>query len=428
MKRYQAVFSALFLTGLFSLSALNLYRERAVLKAKFDDIARPKAASELKSYTRQLDGVLSQTLVGGHRWNELYGTVYRAIGKNEENSFKYVRDKDSVLYAGNFYNTSNLSAPGIAGRMRRLQDSLKDKGTKLVVIMYPTKYREDWSRGYYGIPYNNFNAYGDEVLRYLRRYDVDYIDVRDVFREADMKATEIFYRTDHHWTVPSAFYATGKIVDHLNRKDDANLDPDGFYRDLNNYTIETYGNVYMGSQGRDAGQLYSGELDDYSFIFPKFDTQYRYYCRYRGGREGSAEGDMEQALISRKYLNKKDLYDREMNNGYIQGVVRFDQIDNKLNPDGPSALFIRDSYSSPGATFLSPMFSRIELLWSLHYNPSGKGSIQEMLESKHFDYVFVALALDNFTNEGTPFYIEDPKAAETGDEDVVGQGKDPAAQ
>ena len=165
MKRYQAVFSALFLTGLFSLSALNLYRERAVLKAKFDDIARPKAASELKSYTRQLDGVLSQTLVGGHRWNELYGTVYRAIGKNEENSFKYVRDKDSVLYAGNFYNTSNLSAPGIAGRMRRLQDSLKDKGTKLVVIMYPTKYREDWSRGYYGIPYNNFNAYGDEVLR-----------------------------------------------------------------------------------------------------------------------------------------------------------------------------------------------------------------------------------------------------------------------
>ena len=333
MKRYQAVFSALFLTGLFSLSALNLYRERAVLKTKIDGIARPKAASELKSYTRQLDGVLSQTLVGGHRWNELYGTVYRALGKNEENSFKYVRDKDSVLYAGNFYNTSNLSAPGIAGRMRRLQDSLKDKGTKLVVIMYPTKYREDWSRGYYGIPYNNFNAYGDEVLRYLRRYDVDYIDVRDVFREADMKATEIFYRTDHHWTVPSAFYATGKIVDHLNRKYDANLDPDGFYRDLNNYTIETYANIYMGRREEMRDRFYSGELDDYSFIFPKFDTQYHYYCRYRGGREGSAEGDMEQALISRKYLNKKDLYDREMNNGYIQGVVRFDQIDNKLNPD-----------------------------------------------------------------------------------------------
>ena len=272
MKRYQAVFSALFLAGMFSLSALNLYRERDALQKKIQDIERPKAASEYKKYTKQLDGILSQTLVGGHRWNELYGTVYRALGKNEENSFKYVRDEDSVLYSGNFYNNSNLSAPGIAGRMRRLQDSLKDKGTKLVVIMYPTKFREDWSRGYYGIPYNNLNTYGDEVLRYLRRYDVDYVDVRDVFRDADMKAKDIFYHTDHHWTVPSAFYATGKIIDHLNQKFEANLDPDGYYRDLNNYTIETYSHIYMGSQGRDAGLIYSRRLDDYSFLYPKFAT------------------------------------------------------------------------------------------------------------------------------------------------------------
>ena len=84
MKRYQAVFSALFLAGLFSLSALNLYRERDALQKKIQDIERPKAASEYKKYTKQLDGILSQTLVGGHRWNELYGTVYRALGKNEK--------------------------------------------------------------------------------------------------------------------------------------------------------------------------------------------------------------------------------------------------------------------------------------------------------------------------------------------------------
>jgi len=427
MKRYQAVFSALFLAGMFSLSALNLYRERDALQKKIQDIERPKAASEYKKYTKQLDGILSQTLVGGHRWNELYGTVYRALGKNEENSFKYVRDEDSVLYSGNFYNNSNLSAPGIAGRMRRLQDSLKDKGTKLVVIMYPTKFREDWSRGYYGIPYNNLNAYGDEVLRYLRRYDVDYVDVRDVFRDADMKAKDIFYHTDHHWTVPSAFYATGKIIDHLNQKLEANLDPDGYYRDLNNYTIETYSHIYMGSQGRDAGLIYSRRLDDYSFLYPKFATNYHYYSRYKGGKEANKDGPIERTLIDRKYLDYADPYDREMNNSYLQGVVRFDQIDNKLNPNGPTALFIRDSYSSPVATFLSPMFSRIELLWSLHFSPTGDGSIQKMLEKKHFDYVFVALALDNFTNEGTPFYTDDPKAAENGDADVAAQGQDPAA-
>ena len=46
MKRYQAVFSALFLAGLFSLSALNLYRERDALQKKIQDIERPKVASE----------------------------------------------------------------------------------------------------------------------------------------------------------------------------------------------------------------------------------------------------------------------------------------------------------------------------------------------------------------------------------------------
>ena len=375
MKRYQTVFSVLFLAGLFSLSALNLYRERHVLKEKITAVEVPRTASECKQYTKQLDGILSQTLVGGHRWNELYGTVYKALGKNEENSFKYVRDKDSVLYSGNFYNNSDLSAPGIAGRMRRLQDSLKDQGTKLVVVMYPTKFREDWSRGYYGIPYNNLNAYGDEVLRYLRRYDVDYVDVREIFRNADMKAKDIFYRTDHHWTVPSAFYATGKIIDHLNQKFDANLDPDGKYRDLNNYTVERYAHIYMGSQGRDTGQIYARALDDYTFIYPKFDTNYRYYSRYRGGKERTVDGNIEKTLIERNYLDVSDPYDREMNNGYLQGIVRYDQIENKLNPNGPTALFIRDSYSSPVATFLSPMFSRIELLWSLHFNPSGKGRI-----------------------------------------------------
>ena len=42
----------------------------------------------------------------------------------------------------------------------------------------------------------------------------------------------------------------------------------------------------MGSQGRDTGEIYAGPLDDYTFIYPKFDTKFKYYYRYRGGKEG----------------------------------------------------------------------------------------------------------------------------------------------
>ena len=75
MKRYQAVFSALFLAGLFSLSALNLYRERDALQKKIQDIERPKAASEYKKYTKQLDGILSQTLVASPLERALWYSV-----------------------------------------------------------------------------------------------------------------------------------------------------------------------------------------------------------------------------------------------------------------------------------------------------------------------------------------------------------------
>ena len=415
MKRYQKIFAVLFLLLLLPFSILNFFWERGAIRGGIAELEKPKKAAELKEYMQSVDGLITKNIAGGHRWNELYGSIYRALGKNEENSFKYVRDKKGFLYSGNFYNNSDVSAAELAGRVRRLQDKLKEKDTKFMVIMYPTKYNKDWSDGYYGIPYNDLNRFGDDVLRYFRRYDVDYMDFREILKDAGMGMDDIFYRTDHHWTVPTAFFATGKLIEHLNQHFNAGLDPDGFYRDIRNYRPETYENIYMGSQGRDTGEIYAGPLDDYTFIYPKFDTKFKYYYRYRGGKEGQKEGDMAHTLIERKYLDYKDPYEREMNNGYLQGIVRFDRIENELNPGGPSIAFIRDSYSSPVAAFLSPMCSRIELAWSIHFNPTGQGTIEKMvLGEKHFDYVILALAMDNFSNEGLPFCIEEKKTDAAG--------------
>lgn len=415
MKRYQKIFAVLFLLLLLPFSILNFFWERGAIRGGIAELEKPKKAAELKEYMQSVDGLITKNIAGGHRWNELYGSIYRALGKNEENSFKYVRDKKGFLYSGNFYNNSDVSAAELAGRVRRLQDKLKEKDTKFMVVMYPTKYNKDWSDGYYGIPYNDLNRFGDDVLRYFRRYDVDYMDFREILKDAGMGMDDIFYRTDHHWTVPTAFFATGKLIEHLNQHFNAGLDPDGFYRDIRNYRTETYENIYMGSQGRDTGEIYAGPLDDYTFIYPKFDTKFKYYYRYRGGKEGQKEGDMAHTLIERKYLDYKDPYEREMNNGYLQGIVRFDRIENELNPGGPSIAFIRDSYSSPVAAFLSPMCSRIELAWSIHFNPTGQGTIEKMvLGEKHFDYVILALAMDNFSNEGLPFCIEEKKTDAAG--------------
>lgn len=405
MKQYKKWYAMLFLLALFSFSVFNVIKEKNGIAEKVAGIERPESAKEMKNYLSRIDGALTDQLVGGHRWNELYGRVCNALGKNEENSFKYVRDKEGFLYSGNFYNTSDIGADVLAGRVRRMQDSLPE-GSRLIVLMYPTKFHKAWSHGYYGIPYNDLNAYADEVLRYFRRYDIDYMDYRDIFLQEKMTMQDIFYRTDHHWNVPTAFFATGKFIEHLNEKYGAGLDADGFYRDISNYELETHQGIYMGSQGRDAGVAFSRQLDDFTYIIPKFDTNYRYKFRYRNKEKGEKEGDALHTLIDKKYLNYSDVYTREMNNTYLQGIVLTDQITNRLvrEGEGPSMLFIRDSYSSPLACFLAPMCHEIDLLWSLHFKV---GDVEKTLKAKKYDYVVIALAIDDFKDEAFPFFIEE---------------------
>ncbi|MGP1348272.1 MAG: alginate O-acetyltransferase AlgX-related protein [Stomatobaculum sp.] len=409
MKLYKKIFSVIFLLMLFPFSIVNVIMERDNIERKIISFELPEKASDVRFYISQIDGTLTDKLAGDHWWNELYGGVYRWLGKNEENAFKYVRDKNGFLYSGNFYNNSDVGADELAGRVRRMQESLPED-TKLLVLMYPTKYNQLWSDGYYGIPYNNLDEYADDVLRYFRRYDIDYMDYREIFRNADMTMEDIFYRTDHHWTVPTAFFATGKLIEHLNEKYDANLDPGLYYRDINNYYTETHEDVYMGSQGRDTGEIYAGGLDDYTYIYPKFDTYYTYSFRYRSGERGEKSGETMKSLIDKKYLGYHDVYTREMNNSYLQGIVLTDQIKNKLlkEGEGPKLLFIRDSYSSPVGVFMAPMCTDIDMLWSLHFK---NDSVEKALSSKHYDYVIVAFAIDNFKDEAFPFFLEEKKTA-----------------
>ncbi|MCR5289272.1 MAG: hypothetical protein K6E51_04705 [Treponema sp.] len=404
MNWYQKVFAVIFLILLIGFGGANVFFKYQIIidEIESQEITDLKNSQNYKTITHTLDNILANNLLGKYGWNELFGLVCRAIGKNEENNFTYVRDKHDFLYAGNFWNTSQIEASELALRVRRLMDQTKPEGTQVIVLMYPTKYNEAWSHGYYGIPYNDMNYFADEVLIYFRRYNVNYIDFREVFINQGMTMDDIFYRTDHHWTIPTAFFATGVIIDHLNKTCNANLDPTGKYRDINNYTTETYEQIYMGSQGRETGVSYAG-LDDYTYIYPKFPTSFKYTAHFRNGKKEESSGSILDTLISRKYPDYSNVYARELNNSYLHGVCLRDDINNELQQGGTNVLFIRDSYSSPVATFMAPMFNRTDLVWALYFTPK---DIDKVLKSEHYDYIFVALAIDNFTNEGFPFGIK----------------------
>jgi hypothetical protein len=378
-----------------SLQVLSEIKDTKNLKSlksiSIDDI------SNIKLFTSSIDSGLTSSLVFGHFWNEAYGAIYTAIGKNEENSFKYVRDKDGFLFAGNFWNIPDVSAREYAKRVKRIQDNIADRGTKVVVLLFPTQYNEEWSDGYYGMAYQDYNEYGDEFIRWLRYYGIDYIDYKEYYLDENKSQEEIFYKTDHHWTVPASFEGFKLLVEHLNEKYDANLDE--YYTDINNYKIEEYENAFMGSQGRDSGMTYSG-LDDYTMILPKFDTRYYYTYRSSGSEESHLYGDITKTLIRRNYYYKEDYYDKDMNNVYMDGIYSYDLIENDLNKEGLSVLFLRDSYASSLATFFSSYCAKEEMIWSVR---SDTREVEKMLNNNTYDYVFVAMAIDSVATGAIPY-------------------------
>ena len=406
VNNYQRILAAVFVVMLFGFSAYNIYAVHDIIHDEITEIfEKKKEPEEYVEYTAAVDKMLSTNLYGGHIWNEIYGTVYKMLGKNEENNFSYVRDKSGMLHFSNFWNETDVPVLSLARRMRRLQDDVRKNGTKVVLLLYPSKYDIAWSKGYYGMPYQDYNEYADEFLRYLRRYNVDYIDYRPAFRDSGKDEGELFFYNDHHWTVDTGFNAMTMLVDHIRDTYNEDWDPEHYYCDKDNYFTETYDHIFMGSQGREAGEIYS-ELDDYSFLLPDFETKVSWKFTSTSGSSSEVRGNLRDVLISHKNLDKNDVYERDMNNSYMSGIFMRDIVENMSSgEDKARILLLRNSYSSTLATFLTPMVREMSMIWSRYYPEE---EALKVIKAQPYDYIFVCVTTDNLEDAEFPFYKKEP--------------------
>lgn len=142
MKVYQKIVAAIFTISLFAFSAYNFLTMKGFITGEIKEIEKPETVKEMKYYTASIDSGLSSNMVFGHFWNEAYGAIYSFIGKNEENSFKYVRDKNGFLFTANFWNYPDVEAREYVRRVKRIQDKLADRDTKVIFLLCPTQYNE----------------------------------------------------------------------------------------------------------------------------------------------------------------------------------------------------------------------------------------------------------------------------------------------
>lgn len=403
MKPYflrKRIFACLFLAALFAFSGFNFYQSYGELA---EVVTEQVETQELN--VPAIESEMTSELLGRMDFIETYGFAQKLMGKNEYNNFAMIKDKNGFLHYASFYRERDDELFTYALRVKRLQDYVERNGTKVLFVVAPSKYDPKEVTFSTGIPVNDPDAIVNELLFDLNRLGVETLNLKGSVPNGNVPYEEAFFKTDHHWTVPAAYEATGLIVDKLNESFDAGLDPDGYYTGGESYTREKYYGGMLGYMGRKTGAAYAG-VDDFTALWPNFTGEFVRDSLLGSGKTEHYHGTFEEAFMDRELLtNPSSIYSNSQYALYLNELRDFEQIVNKENKEGCRILMIRDSYFSPVIAFLMPMCGEIDAIWSLEASESL--DIETYVRENEFDYVIIGIYPYNINGEAFRFFEED---------------------
>jgi hypothetical protein len=232
-------------------------------------------------------------------------------------------------------------------------------GVPILYVQPPTKYIE----GYTEFPatlHDQTAVNVEQTASLLAEAGVPYLNLREQAEQDGLDKDSMFYVTDHHWRVETAFWAWGQTVAKLNEEFGWTLDADGYYTDLSNWQTTTWKQNFLGSQGRRVGRFYGG-LDDFTLLTPSFETNFAVTINQRDGEVVEKSGSFDEVLLDWDMLNSKDVYTNRYG-AYWGADYPSVLADNLQNDDGPTVLIIKDSYSLPYGAFFATMVDKLYMV------------------------------------------------------------------
>lgn len=392
MKRYyrkKTVTMVLFFLFLFSFSTLNMVHSLPYFT--IDNQA------DIKDQIAQAQSVINDKVYGKYAFVEAYGYTQKVLGKKEFNAFEVIKDNDGLLHLQTFASgPSDISE--VAQNTVSMSTVLEDKGTQFISLIIPDKYVQgkiDYPNGY---PYNFVNETLDAYKDVLLENQVSVYDVREGLERTTLTEAELFYISDHHWRIETAFVAYQRFISYLEANYPATWDEDGYYRDPNNYNMITYFNMFLGSLGRKTGSAFVGS-DDFTFIYPKFVTDFTMTWSLEDSTF-TKSGRFEVTLANPSYLQHQGVFDAKSDtySMYLDGNAAFTSIHNELVNNDIKVLFIKDSFALPFAAFFANHVEQTDLIDPRYY----QGDLATFLANSDYDYVFSALSASSLQSQYIP--------------------------
>lgn len=384
------VTTLLFLMFLFIFSVMNMKKELPVLIETVQTwYEQSKEPAEL---VIQVNTAMDENVIGKYYFIDAYGYIQLLLGKEEESNFEVVKDREGKLHYTYFTESIN-DVVREAVRVMTLAKAVEDEDTRLLYVMPPEKYIKGHTQFSTGIPYHMANETADDFLKRLSGYGIDYIDLREYLPQSGLDMSEVFYNTDHHWKIETAFWAAGQFSDCLEERYGEVLDPEGYYKNPKHYNFVTYEKVFLGSMGRKTGRFYTTP-DDFTLVYPKFTTDYVYENSISGDLQFT--GRFEEALVATPVIRQSNRpFDVDLYGSYLYGNPGFTHIENRQHPNGISICLIKDSFAVPFAAFTSLRCKNVDMIDPRDF----EGDYVETIQKGDYDYVVIMISPQNLVEE-----------------------------
>ena len=361
-----------------------------VIKNNDSYVTDDSVNAKISSYITAYENSFNDSIIVKQECVDTFGLLQRIMGKRviptDGFTGTIVKGSDNKLYTANSLTLSNVENDYSNNDIDEYADSLiefktrlSEFGADLLYVQAPQKYYSEVE-----VPISLDTEYYDSRTRKLLtliKGKVDYLDFNDVIdKNENLNRDDVFFKTDHHWKVESAFICYQSICEYINSNFSYNIDGNLF--NSNNWNYKILKNSYLGSTGVRVGKYYAGQ-DDFAIITPKFDTDF--VRNYTSTYTSTHSGDFKHSLINDYDALISGNYKSLAWGSYSGADTSFVNINNNLTKSDKKILVIKDSFALPVCTFLSTTCKQLDICDLRSYNQP----VIDKIKSEKYDLVLI---------------------------------------
>lgn len=312
------------------------------------------------TYTRQLHDYFSDQINLRSELIEIKATAEMLMGKKENNGI--LLGKDGYLIEAHSYNEENYTIlKKNIQKIEKLMHSIEKNGTLVNSVIIPRKI--DILQDYYPNRYS-----GEKNQEAWSCLSENHINLTQSFINSTQNGTQLFYKTDHHWTGEGAYLAYVEIANLLG------IVP----HNIDHFKLQTLSKEFHGTNYSKSGLFF---INSEEIKAPSIDDG-----RYR---VTIVDTDTEfDTLYDFSYLEKKDKYSVFLS-GNNAHVIIYDTQDTAKE----TLLLIKDSFSHSLAPYLCEHYN-LELIDPRYY----RGSIEEYIKENNIKKVIFLFGIDTLAS------------------------------